>query len=209
LLVPQGSDGVAVPGNRNITPLAQAARIAEFHTPCHAAVEDALAPVLQQPKSHADLLPALTSMHSFTPVMDGFKRLWCIGLLWACDERVPFSLMESFRQRGIAVGDNEPYSGRDAHGCTLRRHAEPRSLPKALVEAWQDLIDTSKGVAKWVRVLGRLWFQYWRGWVCCAAAERNAQLDRCNVLPSEAYLGFRTPWGICRRQSSKASSREK
>jgi predicted N-formylglutamate amidohydrolase len=62
--------------------------------------------------------------------------------------------MESFRQRGIAVGDNEPYSGRDAHGYTLRRHAQPRNLPNVLVEVRQDLIDTPKGVAKWVKVLG-------------------------------------------------------
>lgn len=154
LLVPQVSDGVAVPGNRDITPLAQAARIAEFHAPYHAAVEDALAALLQQPKSHADLLPALISMHSFTPVMNGFKRPWHIGILWDRDERLPVPLMESFRQRGIAVGDNEPYSGRDAHGYTLRRHAEHRSLPNVLVEVRQDLIDTPKGVAKWVKVLG-------------------------------------------------------
>ena len=89
LLVPQVSDGVAVPGNRDITPLAQAARIAEFHAPYHAAVADALAALLQQPKSHADLLPALISMHSFTPVMNGFKRPWHIGILWDRDERLP------------------------------------------------------------------------------------------------------------------------
>jgi predicted N-formylglutamate amidohydrolase len=154
LLVPQVSDGVAVPGNSDITPLAQAARIAEFHAPYHAAVEDVLAALLQQPQLHADLLPALISMHSFTPVMDGFKRPWDTGILWDRDDRLPLPLMESFRQRGIAVGDNEPYSGRDAHGYTLRRHAQPRNLPNVLVEVRQDLIDTPKGVAKWVKVLG-------------------------------------------------------
>jgi predicted N-formylglutamate amidohydrolase len=154
LLVPQVSDGVAVPGNRDITPRARAARIAEFHAPYHAAVGDALGALLRQRKSDADLLPALISMHSFTPVMDGFQRPWYIGILWDRDERLPLPLMESFRQRGIAVGDNEPYSGRDAHGYTLRRHAEPRGLPNVLVEVRQDLIDTPKGVAKWIKVLG-------------------------------------------------------
>jgi predicted N-formylglutamate amidohydrolase len=153
-LVPQVSDGVAVPGNRDITPLAHAARIAEFHAPYHAAVEDALAALLQQPKSHENLPPALISMHSFTPVMDGFKRPWDVGILWDRDERLRLPLMESFRQRCIAVGDNQPYSGRGAHGYTLRRHAEPRNLPNVLVEVRQDLIDTPKGVAKWVKVLG-------------------------------------------------------
>lgn len=196
----QWATGVPVPGNRDITPLAQAARIAEFHAPYHAAVEDALAASLQQRKSHADLLPALISMHSFTPVMDGFKRPWYIGILWGRDERLPLPLMESFRQRGIAVGDNEPYSGRDARGYTLRRNGEPRSRPNVPVEVRQDLIGTPKGVAKWVKVLGEARFQYWRAGSVARQPSgtpigRRQMKVTDTIARSASDLESRTPWG--------------
>lgn len=148
-LVPAVSDGVTVPGNQALPAAARAARIAEFHAPYHAAVERALAAAVQRHKT-----PALVSMHSFTPVMDGIERPWQIGILWDHDGRLPLPLMETLRARGIAVGDNQPYSGRDVQGYTLRLHAESRGLLNVLIEVRQDLIDTHHGAAEWVEVLG-------------------------------------------------------
>ena len=148
-LVPAVSDGVAVPGNQGLSAAARAARIAEFHAPYHAAVERALAAAVRQ---HA--APALVSMHSFTPVMDGTERPWQIGILWDHDGRLAEPLIEALRARGIAVGDNQPYSGRDVQGYTLRLHAESRGLLNVLIEVRQDLIDTHHGAAEWVDVLG-------------------------------------------------------
>jgi predicted N-formylglutamate amidohydrolase len=93
-------------------------------------------------------------MHSFTPVMDGFERPWQIGILWDQDGRLPVPFMEALRARGIAVGDNAPYSGRDVQGYTLRRHAEAHGLPNVLIEVRQDLIDTHHGAAEWMAILG-------------------------------------------------------
>lgn len=87
--------------------------------------------------------------------MNGFERPWQIGILWDSDERLPVPVIEAFRRRGIAVGDNEPYSGRDAPGYTLRRHAAPRSMPNILIEVRQDLIDNPEGMRHWVNVLGQ------------------------------------------------------
>ncbi|HEX9791613.1 MAG TPA: N-formylglutamate amidohydrolase [Kiloniellales bacterium] len=148
-LVPAVSDGVAIPGNRDVTPGARAARIAEFHAPYHAAVEQTLVAAMGR---HPAL--ALVSMHSFTPVMDGFERPWQIGILWDQDGRLPVPFMEVLRARGIAVGDNAPYSGRDVQGYTLRRHAEAHGLPNVLIEVRQDLIDTNHGAAEWTAILG-------------------------------------------------------
>ena len=148
-LVPTASDGVAVPGNQDLSAASRAARVAEFHAPYHAAVERALAAAARRHKA-----PALVSMHSFTPVMDGIERPWQIGILWDHDGRLPLPMMEALRARGIAVGDNQPYSGRDVQGYTLRLHAESRGLPNVLIEVRQDLIDTHHGAAEWVVVLG-------------------------------------------------------
>ena len=153
-LMPAVSDGVAVPGNRDLSAAARAARIAEFHAPYHAAVERALAASVGWPDTNAKRAPALVSMHSFTPVMDGIERPWQVGILWDHDGRMALPLMETLRARGIAVGDNQPYSGRDVQGYTLRLHAESRGLPNVLIEVRQDLIDTHHGAAEWVDVLG-------------------------------------------------------
>lgn len=153
-LVVTASCGVTIPGNLYVTPAEREARIAEFSEPYHAAVEGFLAAMLHKTRSVEDLVPALISMHSFSPVIDGYERPWHISLLWDHDERLPVPLMEIFRKRGFIVGDNEPYSGRDIHGYTIRRHSDPHGLPNVLIEVRQDLIDSPEGVTKWVNLLG-------------------------------------------------------
>jgi predicted N-formylglutamate amidohydrolase len=150
-LVPQIGDGVVVSGNRNLSPAAREARIGTFYRPYHAAVAQTLDAMAARGPG-----PAVVSMHSFTPVMKGFERPWEIGVLWNDDERLPLPLMARLRAQGLTVGDNQPYSGRGGHGCTLHVHAEPRGLANALIEVRQDLIDTHHGAAQWSALLARV-----------------------------------------------------
>jgi predicted N-formylglutamate amidohydrolase len=62
-------------------------------------------------------------------------------------------LIDILSRAGLCVGDNQPYSGRDGHGHTLRTHAEPRGLPHLTLEIRQDLINHSTGIAAWTRIL--------------------------------------------------------
>jgi predicted N-formylglutamate amidohydrolase len=143
--MPEISDGVAVPGNRGLTPAARAARLRACFDPYHAAIAARLAAFRA-----AGRVPAMIAIHSFTPVMDGFVRPWHVGILWDKDPRVPVPLMRALAadpQR--VVGDNEPYSAREPNGYTMRCHATPQGLPHALVEIRQDLIDTASGAAEW------------------------------------------------------------
>jgi predicted N-formylglutamate amidohydrolase len=149
-LVPRISDGVIVPGNRELAPAEIGRRIAAFHRPYHAAVDRVIEGKLADLRQ-SGRRPALISMHSFTPVIKGTERPWQIGILWNRDPRIPEPLMARLRAEGIVVGDNEPYSGRDNHGYTLHVHAEPRGLANALIEMRQDLIDTHHGAAEWTR----------------------------------------------------------
>ena len=78
----------------------------------------------------AGRVPALISLHSFTPVMNGFERPWHIGILWNNDGRLPLPLIAGLaREPGICVGDNEPYSGRAEHGYGVSMHGEARRWP--------------------------------------------------------------------------------
>ena len=148
-LIPQLSDGVIVPANRDLSAAASQARIATFHQAYHGAVIRVLESMMARRQA-----PAIVSMHSFTPVMKGVERPWQIGILWNRDGRLPVPLMARLRARGLTVGDNEPYSGRDNHGYTLHVHAEPRGLANVLIEVRQDLIDTHHGAAEWAELLG-------------------------------------------------------
>src|SRR3546814_13858339 len=67
-------------------------------------------------------VPALVSMHSFTPIMHGIARPWEIGVLWTRDPRLPRPLMERLRAEGLTVGDNAPSSRADGPAYTQPTH---------------------------------------------------------------------------------------
>ena len=133
-----------VPGNQELDEAAREARIRTFFRPYHAAVAAVL-----DARIAAGRWPVLVSMHSFTPVMDAFERPWQIGVLWNQDGRLPIALMDRLRALGITVGDNEPYSGRDAHGYSQHVHGDERGVANVLIEVRQDLIDTHHGAEEW------------------------------------------------------------
>jgi predicted N-formylglutamate amidohydrolase len=147
--MPEVSDGTEVPGNRGLSVGDRAARAAALYHPYHEAIERRLDVFARR-----GVAPALVSIHSFTPVMNGFVRPWHIGILWDKDPRIAESLIGKLRARGdLVVGDNEPYSAREPAGYTLLRHAESAGLPHALLEIRQNLIDTPSGAEEWAGIV--------------------------------------------------------
>ena len=146
--IPEESDGTPVPGNRGLTAVDRIARVVAVHEPYHAAIAARLAAL-----GRRGVVPVLLSIHSFTPVFKGFERPWHLGILWNRDDRLARPLMDRLTAAGIAVGDNQPYSGQDRHGYTMPRHAEETGLPHALIEIRQDLIDTAAGAEAWAAKL--------------------------------------------------------
>lgn len=149
-LIPAVSDGVPVPGNRGLGVAQRRQRIDALYRPYHAAL-DAL--VAAKRRRHA--LPALVSIHSCTPTMNGFDRPWHIGVLWNEDGRLPLPILAALRRRDdLVVGDNEPYSGRENVGYTVKTHAEALALPHVSFEVRQDLIATRDGALRFAAILG-------------------------------------------------------
>lgn len=143
-LVMRLSDGVVVPGNAKIDTAERRRRIACFHAPYHAAISAAI-----DEGFAAGTIPALVSMHSFTPVWRGHVRPWQVGVLWDRDPRLAQPLIAALaRDPALTVGDNEPYSGALEHD-TLYTHGTRRGLAHALVELRQDLISDHAGVEAW------------------------------------------------------------
>jgi predicted N-formylglutamate amidohydrolase len=142
------SDGILIPGNRNLSREAREARIAHYYAPYHAAIEQALARA-----KRLGAAPVIVSIHSFTPVWRGALRPWHLGILWNKDARVVRPLLNRLRAEGsFIVGDNEPYSG-ELPGDTMDRHGTALGLAHALIEVRQDLVAEASLVAS---LAGRL-----------------------------------------------------
>ncbi len=147
--IPEVSDGTLIPANRGLDEAAMVARIEEIFWPYHQAVSGMM--VRMRCRS---TLPVLVAVHSFTPVMAGFRRPWHIGVLWDRDPRIARPLLHHLRGRAeLVVGDNEPYSGREV-GFTMDTHAGCAGLPHVELEIRQDLLADETGCRRWADIVG-------------------------------------------------------
>ncbi|HEY3145804.1 MAG TPA: N-formylglutamate amidohydrolase [Dongiaceae bacterium] len=150
--IPQESDRIKVPGNRGLSAPDRRRRQDEIFRPYHAALSAEI-----EGRVAATRIPVVISLHSFTPMMNGFQRPWHVGVLWNRDARMPVPLMRRLAQESdLVVGDNEPYSGRDGHGYSIKAHAEALGLAHALLEIRQDLIADEGGQERWAAILHRV-----------------------------------------------------
>jgi predicted N-formylglutamate amidohydrolase len=149
---PVSIDGVAVPGNHELTHADRQARADALYWAYHHAVRDQLGRLESIARA-----PALIAVHSFVQVRVGEHRPWDIGILSDKDPRMSVPLIEALRKiRGPVVGDNAPYSGKHAHDFTVDHHAEAEGLPHVGIELRQDLIDTDAGAEHWAELLANV-----------------------------------------------------
>ena len=148
-LIRQLYDGTVVPGNYPMSAEERESRLEQFYRPYHSAVDEAVERVAQASRQ----APFIFSVHSFTPVMQGFVRPWHVGVLWDMDHRVAWPLIEMLAaDPALCVGDNEPYDGA-LRGDTMYSHAITQGFAHALIEIRQDLIADQAGVDGWVKRL--------------------------------------------------------
>lgn len=142
-LIPVESDGIAVPGNVGVD---RFDRIARFHAPYHAAV----AAMVRETRPRL-----IVAIHSFTrQLMAGGDppRTLDAGILYNRDDRAARAMLTTLRDAGVAVGDNEPYSGRMLN-ATLNRHGEANGIASVSIEVCNDRIADAAGVAEWCALL--------------------------------------------------------
>ncbi len=144
------SDGTFIPGNHALGDAAAEARVNAVFWPYHQAITQMLAQRWRHGHGRA---PALIAIHSFTPVMNGFRRPWHLGVLWNRDPRLAGPLLDRFRaDPELCVGDNQPYSGREV-GFTMDTHGGAAGLPHVEVEIRQDLLADEAGRERWATVV--------------------------------------------------------
>jgi len=142
------SDGEFIPGNHGLTDEQKDARIRQFFEPYHDAIRRRV-----ESFERRGIVPAFIAVHSFTPIFQQTRRPWQIGILWDTDPRIPVPLMKGLAERGVVVGDNEPYSGRAPSDYTIDHHAEATGLPHASIEVRQDLVEHAQGAVEWADTL--------------------------------------------------------
>ena len=150
-LVMRLSDGAVVPGNAAIDQLEIDRRVRDYYLPYDGAVRETIDRSLA-----LDVVPALLSIHSFTPVWRGSPRPWHAGVLWDSDDRFVRPLIAALASDAeLVVGDNEPYSG-ELEGDMMNRQGTKRGLAHALLEIRQDLIAGPSGATAWAERLATI-----------------------------------------------------
>ena len=147
--MPAVSDNIPVPANQDLSETEAAARIAALHTPYHEAIDREIAALWRL----SDTPPALFSIHSFTPSMNGEDRIWDMGVLWHRDPRMPLPLIDHLRRwDGLHVGDNEPYSGAEL-AYTIDTHGMAGGLANCAIEIRQDHCAAPEDASHWADIL--------------------------------------------------------
>ena len=142
-LIPEVSDGTAIPGNAGLSEAARAKRVASVFHPYHDAVEAAV-------QEHHTVV----SIHSMTPVMRGVERPWQIALSSSplFNRSVTDRVLRGLREPGdVVVGDNQPYDMDPEVDYSTPVHALRRGLPFVQVEFRQDEIADAAGQNLWAR----------------------------------------------------------
>jgi predicted N-formylglutamate amidohydrolase len=147
--IPSISDGVVIPGNELLSAADRMLRVEELFIPYHMAINRAITHLLR----HFSM-PLILSVHSYTPIFQGFERPWEIGVLWEGDDGVASLLIDYLRENtDYHVGENEPYHACNPLGYTVRTHAESNHYPHVLIEIRQDLIAGSQGQMEFAGLL--------------------------------------------------------
>ncbi|CAA7622457.1 conserved hypothetical protein [Magnetospirillum sp. LM-5] len=142
--IPASTCGVPVPGNQGLAEAEAHSRADQWFWPYHREIGDELARQFRRGR-----VPAMISIHSFTPTMHGVARPWHAGVLSNRDRRMADPVLAALAgDPTLVVGDNQPYSGREIN-YTLDTHAGAAGLPHVSFEIRQDLLADDNACQAW------------------------------------------------------------
>lgn len=137
--IPERSEVIEVPGNRNMTVAQRATRVNTVYRPfC-----DAVTAVLVDREAR-HLPTALITIHSFTPVYHGQARTVEIGILHDDDSRLADAILaQSHCLPHRNIQRNAPYGPSDGVTHSLRLHGIRHGLANVMIEVRNDLLATA------------------------------------------------------------------
>ncbi len=149
--MPEKSEVHTIPGNRALTPVARAARVAALYEPFKKTLTNEITRRILQHRP-----PVLVTIHSFTPVYFGTPRSVELGLLHDEDAALATAMLAA-APAGIDARLNDPYGMADGVTHTLKLHAIPNGLANVMIEVRNDLLaspaDQKKIAAELAKML--------------------------------------------------------
>lgn len=164
--IPEKSEDIPIPGNRNLTDAAAADRRRMLFHPFHERIGAELTA-----RDAAGRPTYFVTIHSFTPVYHGFQRPWHVGIQYGRDPRFAGVVMDILNVgSSLTVGDNVPYPVTDVSHYTIPFHAESRGYPHAMIEIRQDLVESPDGQVEWADRLAEVLTGAQSSWMASYAA---------------------------------------
>lgn len=149
--IPEISEWVTVPGNRDLTDAERAARREEIFDPYHARIG-----ALLDERRAAGRATFLVAQHSMTDVFKNVRREMHGAVLYNRDRRFAGLVLDMLRREpGLTFADNQPYFVSDETDYTIPTHGERRGLPHVEIEIRQDLVREEAGQREWAGRVAR------------------------------------------------------
>jgi predicted N-formylglutamate amidohydrolase len=146
--MPTLSETTRIPGNENLGHDERQARIHEIYEAFHRRAEAELS-------RRQD--PVVVTIHSFTPVFKGGRRLVDLGILYEEETRLADRLMAvAEADSSIVTRRNEPYGPADGVCHTLNLHTLAQGRQGVMIEVRNDHIAAEDGQTAWAERLARL-----------------------------------------------------
>jgi len=142
-LIRRAAGWVPLSWNARVRPPEVERRMIDWHLPYHDAIDRA---ILRQVTR--GVRPLLMAVHSFTPVYEGRRRDFDMGVLFDRSRRHADLLMTGLRRAGFQVRENEPYSGLAGMMYSIHRHGTHHDLPCLEIEMNQELFRDRGAAAR-------------------------------------------------------------
>ncbi len=134
--MPAKSEIHDIPGNANITAQERLERTEAVYLPWINGLQALIARRIA-----LGLRPVVVTVHSFTPVYFGKKRLVEFGIIHDTDRGLSVAVLTAAQKlTRLNTQLNAPYSATDGVTHSLRLHATPYGLPNVMLEIRNDLI---------------------------------------------------------------------
>lgn len=148
--IPEVSDGVLIPGNRNLSDAERLDRHERYFWPFHTAIAEHI----NRLRTRYDT-PMFFALHSCTrQLAHGASRTMDGGTIWHEDghfaQAIARHLQDVFC---LAITDNEPYSGIGGGAFTIDYHTWGTGIASCGFEIVNDLISTDAEQSQWAERL--------------------------------------------------------
>lgn len=150
--IPVKSERHEIPGNINLDDIERQLRVDKVYTPFHAALSELIEKLRAK-----GTLPALVTVHSFTPRYYDKVRKTEIGILHDSDARMA-DLMLSIASQvcQYTVERNKPYGPEDGVTHTLKKHAIGHFLPNVMLEIKNDLLTNTLDIKAMAAIIQKM-----------------------------------------------------